>query len=192
MTDEGRYESAGGEAKRIVLVGDSIRMGYAPEVILLLGGQEVFSHPINAGSTKEILAHFDEWIVNYRPDIVHINAGIHDVKRVPTITSDHVTLPAEYANNVRTILTRIRNETGATIIWGTSTPVMNPQFNSSPAAAERGSYIFNDELVEYNKIALDVVEKLGGISVDELYSQVVRENTASIHDDTHIHYTLIP
>ena len=67
---------------------------------------------------------------------------------------------------------------------------MNPQFNSSPAAAERGSYIFNDELVEYNKIALDVVEQLGGISVDELYSQVVRENTASIHDDTHIHYTL--
>jgi hypothetical protein len=55
-------------------------------------------------------------------DGVHINAGLHDLKlkdhtyQVPLI---------DYESNLKEILGRIRRETGANVIFATSTPILD-------------------------------------------------------------------
>ena len=66
---------------KVVLIGDSIRMGYAPLVAKLLDGKAiVISQSTNGEDSGNVLRHFDEWVINEKPDVVHINAGLHDLK----------------------------------------------------------------------------------------------------------------
>src|SRR4051812_1545412 len=47
---------------RVVLIGDSIRLGYAPAVAARLTGKAVvISPPENGGDSINVLAHLDEW-----------------------------------------------------------------------------------------------------------------------------------
>ena len=66
---------------KVVLIGDSIRMGYAPLVAKLLDGKAtVISQSVNGEDSGNVLRHLDEWVIEEKPDVVHINAGLHDLK----------------------------------------------------------------------------------------------------------------
>ena len=66
---------------KVVLVGDSIRMGYAPLVAKRLDGKAiVVSAKPNGEDSSNVLRNLDEWVIKEHPDIVHINAGLHDLK----------------------------------------------------------------------------------------------------------------
>ena len=67
--------------KKVILIGDSIRMGYQPTVQqALLNQAHVWVPQENGGTSTNVLAHLDEWILSHRPDIVHLNCGLHDLK----------------------------------------------------------------------------------------------------------------
>src|SRR5262245_33011621 len=103
---------------RVVLVGDSIRMGYAPLVAKRLEGKAiVVSAKPNGEDTANVLRNLDEWVIKERPDVVHINAGLHDLK-----LKDHAyQVPlSDYERNLKEILGRIRRETGANVIFEAS------------------------------------------------------------------------
>ena len=108
---------------RVVLIGDSIRMGYAPLVAERLAGKAiVISAKPNGEDTANVLRNFDEWVIKERPDVVHINAGLHDLK----VKDKAYQVPlAEYEKNLQTILERIRTGTKAKIIFATSTPILD-------------------------------------------------------------------
>ena len=63
---------------KVVLLGDSIRMGYQPLVIRKFEEAEVWGPPANCRHSLWTLDHFDQWVANQDPDIVHVNFGIHD------------------------------------------------------------------------------------------------------------------
>jgi hypothetical protein len=66
--------STGPAAPNVVLIGDSIRLGYGPQVNNRLAGKAVVvSPPENGGDSANVLAHLDEWVVRQKPDVVHLN-----------------------------------------------------------------------------------------------------------------------
>jgi isoamyl acetate esterase len=113
--------------KQVVLIGDSIRMGYEPFVRQALQGEaEVWAPADNCSSSRVVLAHLDEWVISRQPDVVHVNCGLHDLayKDADGRPIDHRQVPLdEYKDNVRAILTNIRGQTAALVAWASSTPV---------------------------------------------------------------------
>src|SRR5215213_10037927 len=68
---------------KVALVGDSIRLGYGPKVAERLKGRAVvLSLEDNGGDSGNVLAHLEEWILREKPDVVHLNCGLHDLKRL--------------------------------------------------------------------------------------------------------------
>ena len=69
--------------KKVICIGDSILMGYEPTVVKELEGwAEVWEMgDVQGGNTRNVLAHLDEWVIRRNPDIVHLNAGLHDLAR---------------------------------------------------------------------------------------------------------------
>ena len=66
----------------VVLIGDSIRMGYQDHVVSQLAGRaEVWAPEENGGDSRNVLAHLDQWVFVRQPDLVHVNCGLHDLKR---------------------------------------------------------------------------------------------------------------
>src|SRR5215213_5814160 len=70
------------ELPRVVLLGDSIRLGYAPLVAKKLEGVAVVVHPgmENCADTPTTLKGLDRWLGDVRPAVVHFNCGLHDLK----------------------------------------------------------------------------------------------------------------
>ena len=66
----------------VVLIGDSIRMGYQDTVRQELQDiAEVWMPDQNGGNSENMLNHMDEWILDRTPDVVHLNCGLHDIKK---------------------------------------------------------------------------------------------------------------
>ena len=66
----------------VVLIGDSIRMGYEAVVRRELQGfADVLASQDNGGTTTNVIARFDEWAIKLKPDLVHLNCGLHDIAR---------------------------------------------------------------------------------------------------------------
>src|SRR3954451_17989784 len=91
------------ELPKVVLIGDSIRMGYAPKVAERLAGKAgVISSPDNGGDSANVLANLDEWVVRQKPDVVHLNCGLHDLKRAKQDGRHQVEIDG-YIDNLRKI-----------------------------------------------------------------------------------------
>src|SRR5689334_2600833 len=101
------------ELPTVVLVGDSIRMGYAPLVAKRLEGKaRVVSAEANGGDSANVLKHLDEWVVKEKPAVVHLNCGLHDLKLSKT-KKTHQVEPEQYEANLKEIVARIRKGTTA-------------------------------------------------------------------------------
>src|SRR4051812_44570094 len=87
------------ELPRVLLIGDSVRQGYAPRVAKMLEGRMVVVSPQrNGGDSASVLARLDEWIAEARPTVVHFNAGLHDLRSDPA-TGKHQVEIERYVEN---------------------------------------------------------------------------------------------
>jgi lysophospholipase L1-like esterase len=152
--------------KKIVLIGDSIRMGYQDTVREELADwADVWGPEQNSGTTENVLAHLDEWALTRHADVLHINCGLHDLKK--EIGQDNALVPLEtYADNVRTILTRVKSETDAILIWALTTPV-NQEWHHKNKPFDR----FEADVVAYNAAAVEIARELG-VVVNDLFSAI--------------------
>ncbi|MCD6289103.1 MAG: SGNH/GDSL hydrolase family protein [Anaerolineae bacterium] len=151
----------------IVLIGDSIRMGYEPFVREMLRGQVgVWGPKENGGTSQNVLAHLWEWVIERGPDVVHINAGLHDLKRGFGAAENAIPLTA-YRANVEAILRRILAETDARVIWATITPV-NEVWHHANKPFDR----FEADVTAYNQAAIEVCRALG-VPVNDLYRIII-------------------
>lgn len=167
--------------KRIVLIGDSIRMGYQPYVQELLSAQaDVWGPEENGETSQNVLAHLDDWVIRRQPDVAHVNAGLHDLKRPREGGPAQIPLEA-YQENVRAILRRLLTETDARIIWATITPV-NEAWHHANKPFDR----FEADVAAYNRAAVEICQELG-IPVNDLYRVVesAGRDTLLIQDGVH-------
>lgn len=168
--------------KRIVLIGDSIRMGYQEGVRERLAGvADVWGPKENGGTSDNVLAHLDEWAVRRQPDVVHVNCGLHDIRTEP---GRDASVPLDrYTDNVRSILTRLRAETEATVVWALTTPVNEERHNRN-----RPFDRFERCVLACNGAASAIARELG-IAVDDLHSAVVAAGADDLLSDDGVHFT---
>ena len=152
--------------KKIILVGDSIRMGYEPVVKKKLDGRcEVWGPVENGGTSDNVIKNLDGWCIGRRADVIHVNCGLHDLKRADDFSKNTTPLD-EYERNVRRILERLKKETGARIIWAATTPVIDEWHLRVKKFARR-----QEDVLAYNAAAAAVAASLG-VEIDDLHSVI--------------------
>src|SRR5688572_1778820 len=68
---------------RVLLLGDSISMGYTVPVRERLKGVANVHRPAaNCGPTERGVANLDKWLGDGKWDVIHFNFGLHDLKYV--------------------------------------------------------------------------------------------------------------
>ena len=143
---------------KVVLLGDSIRLGYAPLVEKLLAGKAIIVSPkANGGDSTNTLKNLEAWAIREQPDIVHLNCGIHDVKKSKK-TGEHQVPAQQYEANLRRIVERLWKETKATVIFATTTPILDERAAKSRAKAEYE--LLEASATQYNGIARKVMQEL--------------------------------
>ena len=166
----------------VVLIGDSIRMGYQDHVISQLAGRaEVWVPKENGGDSRNVLAHLDQWVLVRQPDVVHVNCGLHDLKRA--FGAESAVPLAEYERNVRQILQRLQRELNGTVVWVTTTPVDETWHHQN-----KGFDRLEADVDAYNAAARAVAEDLG-VPIDDLFDVVEREGKAQLLTQDGVHFT---
>lgn len=170
---------------RVLLIGDSISMGYTLAVREMLAGKaNVHRIPANGGPTTNGLKGIKDWLGDSKWDVIHFNWGLHDLKYVSgekAAISDpkspdarQQVLLADYEKNL-TELVKTMQATGAKLIWCSTTPV--PEGSSGR--------IKGDEL-KYNEAAARVM-KAAGIPTDDLHAHAAAKPDAQL--PANVHYT---
>jgi lysophospholipase L1-like esterase len=152
--------------RRIILIGDSIRMGYQETVRTECEDwAEVWGPEQNGGTSENVLTHLGEWALTRHADVLHINCGLHDLRK--DFGQEVAAVPlSRYADNVRTILTRVKTETDLTVVWALTTPI-NQEWHHKNKGFDR----FEMDVVDYNAVAADIARELG-IAVNDLFATV--------------------
>ena len=161
----------------VLLIGDSISIGYTPYVRDALKGKaNVYRIPENGGDSKKALAQFDYWMGDGNWDVIHFNTGLHDMKRIVdnklNVNGDHVNSPDTYRANLEKYF-QCLEKTGAKLIWANTTIV--------PEGAEGR---IKGEEVEYNRIADQVRRNHQSIVLNDLYGLTAEQMTANVHFET--------
>lgn len=160
---------------RILLIGDSISIGYTLPVRKLLEGKaNVHRIPRNGGPTKNGLANIDAWLGSGKWDIIHFNWGLHDLKHMPD--GKRQVEIADYEANLRTLVARMK-QTGAVLIWATTTPV--PEGDLNPPRS------FGDVKI-YNDIAATIMQE-NDVLIDDL-NAAVTPGLATLQNPKDVHF----
>jgi len=153
-----RLSAEGPVLPKVLIIGDSISLGYTPLVSQLFDGiAEVVHHPGNAQHTGTGLEMMDEWIGDTKWEVIQFNWGLWDLcyrhpesqhygnrdKINGTITTDL----EQYGLNLEILVTRLI-KTNAQLVWANTTIV--PE-------GEAGRFVGDDE--RYNEIAAQVMRK---------------------------------
>jgi acyl-CoA thioesterase-1 len=166
---------------RVLLIGDSISMGYTLDVRDLMRGRaNVHRPPTNCGDTARGLKELNKWLGDKKWDVIHFNFGLHDLKYVDA--SGNLTSPdkgrqlasvEQYEKNLRALVAELR-KTGAMLIFATTTPVPEGSAGRVPG----------DE-VKYNEVARKVMTELG-VEINDLYALVKQH--PQIMQRPNVHY----
>jgi acyl-CoA thioesterase-1 len=170
---------------RVLIIGDSISIGYTVNVRdLLKGVANVHRPPTNCGPTTNGIKNVESWLTasgGGKWDVIHFNWGLHDLKYVdeqlkntsPEKGKLQVS-PEDYEKNLETLVARME-KTGAKLIFATTTPV---------PAGEPQRKQDSDKL--YNKVALKVMAK-HHVAIDDLNAFVRAHPEGQLPNN--VHYT---
>ena len=170
--------------RRVACIGDSIRMGYEPTVVRALANwAEVLElGSTQGGNTRNVLEHLVEWIVEPNPDVVHINAGLHDLARDVGPGPVNRVPVDEYRENLHRILATIQQETRARIVFALTTPVDLARQQAVDYPINR----INEDVILYNEQAIAVCQELG-IATNDLYRVVVNHGVGRMLGPDGVH-----
>ncbi|MEQ1749808.1 MAG: SGNH/GDSL hydrolase family protein [Prosthecobacter sp.] len=164
--------------KRVLILGDSISIGYTPVVQKMLADEMTVLRPMakngraeNCSGTTSGVANIDRWlqIDGGKWDVIHFNWGLHDLKHMKAdgkTMSDLAIDPPQatvevYEKQLREIVAKLK-ATGAKLVFAATTPVPDEPMKV---------YRANADVIRYNEAALRVM-KDNHIAVNDLYTLV--------------------
>ena len=171
--------------KKIILIGDSIRMGYDRYVAEHLAGVADVIYPNeNCRFALYVLRYLNLWKERLEwpddVDLIHWNAGLWDVGYYGQ--DEPLTPLAFYVDIVRRIHVGLRlHWPKAHLVFATSTPVDEARLN--PKVVRRS----NAEIEAYNAAASAMLRGLGE-DIDDLYA-TMRDAPPECHSDGTHFYT---
>lgn len=151
--------------KKIVLIGDSIRVGYDKYVKQALEGEAEVLYPSDSGRFAQyVLRAVSDWKKSGEwgddVDLVHWNAGLWDTLRL--YGDEPLTPPDMYGEMIRRIDKRLRLLfPKAKMIFATSTRVLEEKYVPDFLR-------YNREIEEYNRIALSALSGTDTV-INDLY-----------------------
>jgi hypothetical protein len=161
---------------RILLIGDSISMGYTiPVRNLLKGKANVHRIPENGGPTTNGLAKLQSWLGDDNWDVIHFNWGLHDLRIMPDGLRQ--VSPEAYEKNLRKLVQQLK-ATKATLIWASTTPV--PEGVKNPIRHPT-------DVSAYNGIAKKIMDEQR-IAIDDLYTFSLPQ-LSKIQRPVNVHFT---
>ena len=163
---------------KVLIIGDSISIGYTPRVRKLLDGKANVHRPKtncrwSAFGNENVL----EWIGDEKWDLIHFNFGLWDWygwKQENKVT------PQSYAENLQRIVQKLRS-TGAKLVFAVTTPpCIGPEKKVKfMIAVERAE--------EFNRAALAVMKK-HGVATNDLYSAIGKDRVKYQLGENDVHY----
>ncbi len=178
----------------VLILGDSISLGYTPFVREALHGKaNVYramnkngKDPDNCGNTKMGLKSLDRWLGDTKWDVIHFNWGLWDINRRIPHNQDNTGVrdrekgtisftPDEYAENLEKIVQRLE-KTGAKLIWG----------STSLVPAGEGGRAVGDE-IQYNAVAAEVMKK-HNIPIDDIHALTAKLDAKDFAGPGDVHY----
>ena len=172
---------------RVLLIGDSISIGYTLPVRRLLAGKaNVHRIPVNGQATDYGLAHLQTWLDAGKWDVIHFNWGLWDLcyRNPKAQTQGHrdkvngtlSITPEQYRKNMEEIVVMLQH-TGAKLVWCSNTPVPDGELGR-----------FKGDEVKYNDIAGEIMKK-HGILIDDLYAHALKRTPSIYVEPGNVHFT---
>jgi lysophospholipase L1-like esterase len=180
------------ELPNVLILGDSISIGYTPFVQEYLKGRaNVFrpmlenGKPENCAGTTKGVENIDRWLGDKKWDIIHFNFGLHDIKHVDPVTGENSQNPKhpqqanrrQYKKNLETIVEKLK-ATGAKLIFATTTPY--PDVQEGPLRKPGMSQ-------KYNRVAVKIMNK-NRIRINNLHAFMV-PRMAELQRPNNVHFT---
>ena len=176
----------------VLIIGDSISIGYLPFVKELMKDKALVTRPYNEDGNPENcqgttngVKNIDRWIGDTKWDVIHFNFGLHDIKHVDPVTRENSKDPEhphqadlkQYKKNLEVIVEKLKT-TGAKLVFATTTPYPD----------EVGGPLRDPGMPEkYNKAALKIMKK-NGIAVNDLYDYVL-PRMEELQRPNNVHFT---
>jgi len=180
------------EPLNILIIGDSISIGYTPFVKELLKYTANVMRPTledgnpeNCSGTTKGVESINRWIGNTKWDVIHFNFGLHDVKHIDPVTGEGSNKPndplqadlKQYKKNLEIIVEKLK-ATGAKLIFATTTPYPGKTINPlrDPGMPEK-----------YNHVAIKIMNK-NKIVINDLYT-FMQPRIAELQIPENVHFT---
>ena len=162
--------------KNVLILGDSIRIGYDKSIKASLEGIARVEFPEeNCRFAAFLFRHFNDYMKLFngeKIDVIHFNTGLWDCLRM---YGEEPQTPIEiYSYFMERLCVRIKKlAPEAKVIFASSTAVISEKMESDFKR-------YNEEIEAYNKVALEIVKK-HGFEVNDLYpiSKLLPESAQS-------------
>ncbi|WDE99334.1 SGNH/GDSL hydrolase family protein [Lentisphaera profundi] len=165
---------------RVLIIGDSISIGYTPRVRGLLDGKANVHRPTtncrwSAFGDQEI----EKWLGDSKWDLVHFNFGLWDwygwAQKVKST-------PESYAASLDSIIGKIKKKSKAKLVFAMTTPpCIGPEGKVKFVVSEERAKSFND--------AARAVMKKHGVQINDLYQVIAKERAKYQRGENNVHYT---
>jgi arylsulfatase A-like enzyme len=169
---------------KVLIIGDSISLGYTPFVQKMLKGKAHVVHtPSNNAGTTLGRQRLSEWLSDVDWDLIHFNWGLHDLKHVQAGTGKNSNDPddpqqadvTQYRKNMGTLVRQLK-QIGADLIYATTTPY--------PAGVKPCRV--PEDAQRYNQAALHIMKR-NDIAINDLYSHVLPKLT-ELQQPVNVHF----
>jgi hypothetical protein len=154
---------------KVLIIGDSISMAYHKTVVRELDGKAVVSRiPQNGEYTGTGIQKIDAWLGDTRWDVIHFNWGLWDIYGWQYTAEERS--PEAYAARLETLVTRMK-QTGARLIWATTTPVCPEPESTMQKRWHTDVVITPEQEKAYREAALAVMRK-HDVVINDLHSLI--------------------
>lgn len=184
--------AANDQFQKVLILGDSISIGYTPFVKTMLSYMAVVERPMlengepeNCEGTTKGVQNIRRWLGDTKWDVIHFNFGLHDLKHVDPKTGEGSQNPADplqadlsqYKKNLKEIV-EVLKSTGADLIFATTTPYPDKTEGPlrDPGMAEK-----------YNQAAIRIMNK-DQITINDLYT-FAKPRLEEIQIPNNVHFT---
>ena len=172
---------------RVLLIGDSISIGYTIPVRKLLDGKvNVHRIPTNGRYASYGVENLKKWLGDKKWDVIHFNWGLWDLcYRHPEsknqgkrdkVKGKITASPEEYQKHMEALVAELK-KTGAKLIWCETTPV--PENEAGRKVGDS---------LKYNAIANEIMKK-NGIQINHLHAHALKKLPGIASAPGNVHYT---
>lgn len=176
----------------VLIIGDSISIGYTPFVKDLLKFYANVIRPTkengsaeNCQGTTNGIANIKRWIGDTKWDVIHFNFGLHDIKHVNPVSRENSKDPKhplqanlkQYKKNL-TAIVEVLKSTEAKLIFATTTPY--PDDVGGPLRDP-------DMPAKYNQAATKIMNK-NEITINNLHA-FIKPRLSELQKSKNVHFT---